>query len=958
MEAFTVRDGLGQSQVYSLFQDSRGLIWIGTGGGGLSCFDSQEMTTLTTSDGLCNSFVNTINELPNNRIFIGGEDGPCTYNGISFNSISSDRKLPVKQTSRIGNDLFINTGEEIICLRDDSLTLIHKSGAVHAMNAGEDGSLLWIDEKGLHELKDGNLTALSSFVPFSMALTNDLSVHNGVIYCSTYGHGVYQFQDNRWKKDPVSAKSKVVFQTCFFDDEVWFCTLNEGVIVRNGQNIRQYSMSNGLSSNTVHCAIKDDWGNVWVGTSGGGVVRFSGQQFKHIDKERGLPGNQVYSVLSTVNDIYLGVADMGLFKMRKGQTDFEQDSTLNNVKVKSLLQYDNQIWAGTEGNGVYVQDPDTAFWITRSDGLGGNWIRCMTTDQEGSIFIGTAGGGITKLYPLKSSPYKFRSRIYTSGVGLNEDRITDLEVDHLNRIWYSTVSNGLGVIFPDGSLLNFGREHGLRSNSVRSLELDSFQHLWIGTNHAGLNYMDLTADTLKIEALPEDLFSSKNIYFIQKDANEDIWVGTEKGVDWLQLSRYRDVLSVTPFSEEDGYEGIEACSNASHVDAEGQLWFGTVEGFSTHMPGNGNIIKQAPKLSITNVNLFYQSLRDIPQRIFMMDWGGVKDSLIFTYKQNHVSFDFRGVHQQFPEDVQYQWILEGQDRDWSPLNKRTTATFSNLKPGEYTFLLRSCLEGGKCTELSPIVLRILQPFWQKNWFIIGSFSVLIGLLFMVFWARLQRVRKGSKEKAERLRLERDVIDLEQKALRLQMNPHFIFNTLNSIQGLIACQDEKTARLYLSKFSRLMRQILENSREDIISLSEEFTALKSFLEVEQFTHQNCFEFRFESDIDESEYGVPPLIIQPFVENAIIHGIVPRGNGSIVVKARAENGKLILEVEDDGVGREKSSKKQKSHKSTGLEVTKERLALLLAIKDRHSSTISFHDLDRGTMVRIALPQIREW
>lgn len=916
------------------------------------------MTTLTTSEGLCNSFVNTINELPNNRLFIGGDNGACSYNGNEFRSLTTDRGLPVKQTSRIGEKLYLSTGEEVFCFRDDSLSLIHQSSAIHAMCTDIDSSVIWMDESGLQKKLGDQITTLSSSLPFSSALTNDLSIHEGIIYCSTYGHGVYQFQDGIWKKDPVSKKSKVVFQTCFFDNEIWFCTLDEGVIVRNGKSVRQYSMNNGLSSNTVHCAIQDDWGNVWVGTSGGGLVRFSGQRFKHVDKDRGLPGNQVYSVLGTSDKVYLGVADMGLFSMRKGETDFVQDSILNNVKVKSLLQYGNQIWAGTEGQGIYVQDPDTAFWITRADGLGGNWIRCMTTDQEGAIFVGTAGGGITELYPMKFSPYKFRSRVYSSGIGLAEDRITDLGVDHLNRVWYSTVSNGLGVIFPDGTLLNFGKEHGLRSNSIRSLELDRFQHLWIGTNHAGLNFMNLEADTLKIQSLPEDLLSSKNIYFLQKDQEDHLWVGTEKGVDWVQLFDDRRVLSVTPFNEEDGYEGIEACTNASNMDDKGQLWFGTVEGLSTHVPGNGNTVKQAPKLSITNVNLFYKSLRDIPQRIFMNDWGGVKDSLIFTYEQNHVSFDFRGVHQQYPDDVQYQWILEGQDKNWSPLSKRTTATFSNLKPGDYTFLLRSCLEDGECAELSPIVLRILQPFWQKNSFILGSIGVFLGLLFLIFWTRLQRVRRNAREKAERLRLERDIIDLEQKALRLQMNPHFIFNTLNSIQGLIASRDEKTARLYLSKFSRLMRQVLENSREDLISLSEEFTALKSFLELEQFTHQNCFEFRFESAIDESEYGVPPLLIQPFVENAIIHGIVPQGAGSVVVKARTENDKLVLEIEDNGVGRAEASRKQKTHKSTGLEVTKERLALLPTMKDGRGSSIRFHDLEQGTMVRIELPQMREW
>lgn len=365
-----------------------------------------------------------------------------------------------------------------------------------------------------------------------------------------------------------------------------------------------------------------------------------------------------------------------------------------------------------------------------------------------------------------------------------------------------------------------------------------------------------------------------------------------------------------------------------------------------------------PYLRISNVDLFYESLIDTPQRIFVKDWGAVKDTLVFTYEQNHVGFDFEAIHQQFPDDLRYQWYLEGYEETWSPKRKKTSATYSNLAPGEYLFHLRSCVKDSQCTEIKPIVVRILSPFWQKSWFQWSSASALLLVLGLLFWNRLNAVKKKAREKSERLRLERDLIDLEQKALRLQMNPHFIFNTLNSIQGLIARKDEKTARLYLSKFSRLMRQVLENSREDLISLQEEMNALKHFLELEQFTNDGVFDYTFDLQLDAENTGIPPLLIQPFVENAIIHGVLPQGKGKIIVRAWKDQHGVSIEVVDDGVGRAARSGQQKTHRSTGLDVTKERLALLENRSDHNSAQITFYDENPGTRVLILLPHIQDW
>ncbi len=214
-------------------------------------------------------------------------------------------------------------------------------------------------------------------------------------------------------------------------------------------------------------------------------------------------------------------------------------------------------------------------------------------------------------------------------------------------------------------------------------------------------------------------------------------------------------------------------------------------------------------------------------------------------------------------------------------------------------------------------------------------------------------------------MERDLIELEQKALRLQMNPHFIFNALNSIQALIGKEDPTTSRYHLSKFSRLMRQVLENSRHSMVSLDQEIQVLEDYLSLEKFSRKDAFDFviKLDEDIDPEEEMVPPMVLQPFLENAIIHGIahLTDRRGLISLDIHLQGPKLICEIRDNGVGRIKAaeikSQQEASHKSMALQVTQERLERLA--EQGTAPELTVEDLvladgsPAGTLVRIGIP-----
>lgn len=238
--------------------------------------------------------------------------------------------------------------------------------------------------------------------------------------------------------------------------------------------------------------------------------------------------------------------------------------------------------------------------------------------------------------------------------------------------------------------------------------------------------------------------------------------------------------------------------------------------------------------------------------------------------------------------------------------------------------------------------------------IVGTLLI-VGLIFLVI--NRQQVKR-------RLTLQKEVAEYEQKALHLQMNPHFVFNCLGSISSFIVQNGTDSALKYLSKFSKLMRLTLEYSKDTLIPIDKEIESLQNYLELEQLRFHDKFDFRIESsDKVEFNMGLPPLLIQPFVENAILHGLVPKeGNGTIYVDFDVNNGQLICTISDDGIGITKSAaireNSMKAHKSMALEITKKRLEIMEATISK-SAQIDIQELKDtndavvGTRVTLRLP-----
>jgi ligand-binding sensor domain-containing protein/two-component sensor histidine kinase len=970
---FSVRDGLAQSQVYTMLQDSRGYLWFGTRGGGISRYDGVSFLNYTLRDGLPNNTINCLIEGADRTLWIGTHDGLSQYDGRSFRNYQPLKGLSTEVeclTLDGEGKLWLGTEAGIFYLENDSL--VHWNNGqdwahetVYDMVFDHDGRLWGGTDRGLFCYSDSKFTLFDRTNAFNTNLVTcvDLDLE-GNIWVGLYGDGVYQFSPTGLAKI-TEIKADEIFDLLFVaDGSVWIATLENGALLYNPSTdeVTQYSENEGLAVNQVRSLMEDDWGTIWMGTSGGGVSRFSGQQFQYFSTNNGLPGHQVYSITEDLScNIWIGVGDQGLCRIDTESGIVAQDSLLKTGKIKALFtDLAGRVWVGSNGNGISIYDQDTVINLNMQSGLSSNWISAIEL-HGAKHYVATLGGGINILTPLDSTHRSFDVDIFSESRGV-DNRISDMASDRYGRLWFCSLSAGVGVMLPNGDVLQFDESHGLPSTSVRSLAIDESGWLWLGMAGSGLARMNLNAEVLAFEQFESEVpLASDNVYFLQFDDDQNLWVGSESGIDKITLESDRIPLEVTHFGRQAGIVGVETCSNSAYKSSDGNLWFGTIDGLCRTTPSSKWSNTQAPKILIQNVNLFYKPLQETHLKSFVGPWGQVKDTLILTYDQNHLSFDFVGLDMLYPEKVSYQWILEGEEEDWSPLSSRTSATYSNLKPGSYTFRVRSCNGDGICNEQEEIIrFSILMPFWQKTWFMIVGILAVVLIAISVYLIRIGRIRDEAREKNEKLNLEKSVIELEQKALRLQMNPHFIFNSLNSIQGLIAKEDAKTARLYLSKFSKLMRQTLENSREMMITLADEISALENYLDIEKFTHENRFDYKIESEVETEDFLIPPLVIQPFAENAIIHGLMPKGTGGqLLIRFAKDGDDLLVEIWDNGVGRKAAAanKAQRSnyHKSAGLEVTQERLDLLNGAETKSLEIIDVQDSvgnALGTTVKIRL------
>lgn len=973
---YSVKDGVAQSQVYSLLQDSRGYLWMGTQGGGITRFDGRNFTTLSVKEGLSGSKVFAIREDRKKNLWIGTMKGLSFYNGISFKKYLSNiavREIDLDKSGMLWlatdagvyrqNDTgFVNVSA-IMRDRDPNIItlMVDRSGDVWA---GSDGLYRISIKNGAYDKT--RYSKANGFTNNSITCIRQDST--GLIWIGTYGDGAYAYDGKRFSRfDEHQELYKQTVQDFCFDDKgnVWMATLNSGVAQysRGTGQFSWFTTNEGLSNNHVHCILQDKSGSYWFGTSGGGVCNYSGKQFTQYDKSSGLNEIYIYTIFRDSRErLWISASDKGVNVYDSARfKPFNAANGFANVKVRAISEDNNGvIYFGTDGQGIYTYD-GTDF--KQLKGLERKFIRAIEKDKDGNLWLASATG----IYKLIITEKGIVVKNFTTKDGLLRDRIGCLHYDKQGRLWYATESGLLGLIVNDHPEDPHIQLKGpLSYNAIWCFAEDRSGYLYVGTD-GGIAAFPLYQDAYPLTVYDHTTgLTSSNVYLLSFDQSDNLFVGTETGLDYVKFDQDRRISGIKHYGRGEGFTAVEPCKNAVFNDKDGTIWFGTIEGLSKYSPDNKTKNLVPPVIDITEVMLFNTPLSQTPYKTFVGDWNSVH-GLVLPHDQNNISIYFAGINFPNPEAVKYQWRLKGASEAWSPVTAQNNVNFSSLAPGDYAFMVKACNEDGVWSK-EPVSLKfsITPPFWRSWWFILIAICVAAAFIIISFRWRVNRIRTKAAEEQKKLQLEKEVVELEQKALRLQMNPHFIFNALNSIQSQIGTDNEQTARYYLAKFSRLMRQILDNSRNTSISLEEEVSTLENYLLIEKFCNGDRFDYTIKVDeaIEKDYIKIPPMLLQPFIENAIKHGLKTSSGrrGLIEVEFNERNNMLECSVTDNGIGRKKAEElnkvsKETYHKSTALLVTQERLDLLDGAEAAKSlEIIDLYDTDGeavGTRVLLRVP-----
>lgn len=375
----------------------------------------------------------------------------------------------------------------------------------------------------------------------------------------------------------------------------------------------------------------------------------------------------------------------------------------------------------------------------------------------------------------------------------------------------------------------------------------------------------------------------------------------------------------------DNSNGLSSPDNKSFLYANGYIFI-----------GQGSSRFEYFKLSnldnyTADITPYLNTIRDDTFQVYTRTGFESDHSVRLPYFQNTLRFSFSAPEYLFPERVEYAYQLAPLEKEWHYTNYfNRNINYSKLSPGKYTFLLKSQMQGGnwKSTPVEYTIL-IVPAWWQTAWFKLLCTLLAAGLIIYLVQLRIRFVRKTERQAVAH---QKELIELEAKALRAQMNPHFIFNSLNSIKSLINKNENEKAAAYLITFSKLIRTLFQNSDKREINLYEELETCRLYTELEKmrFGKKVNFEFLIDESVDLKEIKVPALILQPFIENAIWHGLVPKEcGGTVKVSVQKKNGGVDCTVEDNGIGRELSeqykTRYEATHQSRGIGLTGSRLEL---------------------------------
>lgn len=761
---YSLEDGLPQSTAYSVYQDARGYLWVGTESG-VARFNGSRFTVFDRNSGLPGNFVRSVTEGPDGNIWVGTDNGIGIFDGVTWKTITTKDGLKGSAILKLVPDskgrVWAATNENgvnIITIKDGKVSIENidsKKGLTKDFVLDifhEANGKTWIAmiggldiitfEKGKAKVQNiGNTISIPSNL-FS-CIDQD---SKGNIWLGTLDAGAFLLKKTKggYSATPFGVEKGIADPRiwdiyCDGNDQVWFGTNDNGLYHWSNGVMLNMGIANGLPGNMILSIYRDRNRNLWLGSTNG-LSLFKGFQLVHYGVEDGLPGKQVLALKpGTDNSLWIGGDGKGLAKVSFNHNKmvshfFGPNTGFKSTQVSSIdIDGDGNLIVGTRGDGIAFLQKGQFKYLTSNDGLADDNFNCVYWNKYGSIYAGTDIG----YNEIKSN------KIYTINEdnGLIHPEVQTVISDLQGTIWMGTLG-GLASFKPgNDKYRDFNEKEGLSDLKIYTLAVNKNNELYIGTANGMYRY-DAKADTI-VPFLPNGL-NAKTINSLLFYNDTTLIVGTTLGFNKVFFDRtLTKPIKVVSYDKSNGFKYSETKVNALCKDSKNQIWFGTVNGLTRYQPQMEDTITETPIVHITGVRLSFEAVDWRSKGYNLSEWFSVPQKLILNYRQNHVTFDFDGIFLKNPEKVRFRYRLEPSEASWSPASSNNNVTYPGLNDGSYTFLVSASADGVNWSEPVAYNLTITPPFWKTLWFYISCIVGIVGLL--VFYIRY-RERKLKKEK--------------------------------------------------------------------------------------------------------------------------------------------------------------------------------------------------------------------
>ncbi len=959
---YTSSDGLASSTIYDILQDRNGLMWFATING-ISKFDGKHFATFRTTDGLNSNSIISLLEGKNGELYVANyekginliRNGRITSYCSQINGKSFAVSYLLRSTSKEGNQklyAYRSWGAINTITEEKSSVLVTNSfstapGNINKLEVLPNGELVALTPTGLFSFRNEKLDRKQI-----------VGLPDTTLYCLTPGEGnsyyvgsrgiIYLIDNNcvvrSYKIQSGSENSDVIALLRDKNKNIWFSIMNKGffMIPFGSDRILDIGITMGLQNTLVNSYLEDNEGDIWLSTFGKGVYCLNNLYLKSYSERDGMSNNNVYSIVKDKSGKLLAGTFNGINVLEKG--NFEMIKTNSH---KTLTEY------------IYrIKNIENDFYVCGA--FGDNEVRQITYKgmnlhlfngpsfclTSGGLNLYGAGGNFITIQKRVLAGKATSSRYFIFGNNSDINRINDIFEDTRKNVWIGSgnglckitnvsdqLSNWKRTFFPANRVLN---------SRINSIFEDEDSNVWFA-GEKGIARINLWNDSAKtyIKLGGHDLSSATAIV---SDSRKRMWVGNMKGLYLMSGDSVKLIDRQTGLPSDEVY-------SLFYDKVKNELFIGT---------GNG--------ISILDVTLFDQYIpAAMDVRLENIRAGdSVYTSftkLLFEPEQHNVYLKFGAISLSSPGSVKYKYQLNG---IWAETTN-DFLDFVSLEKGRYTLQILAKSQNSSWGKPCNLVFEIKPRYFETLWFKISRIlSIILMGGFFIKW----RLRVKNKKNVEELELSDRINELKHQALSAMMNPHFIFNSLNSVQYLINSGRNEEANNYIAMMAKLIRKNLETAGEGFIPLSEEISRLKLYLDLEKLRFQESFSYELfvANNVDSERVLIPNMIIQPFVENTLWHGIINSGSKGLVTISFSfqdidvdsiPNRSLIIKVTDNGIGIKESRKHRKEdHISKGIQIIEERLRLL-SKKMELPTLIMLEDLSNrstfshGTEVIISLP-----